>query len=107
MVNGQLMLHAQHPLFDGIVKDVTMSVAVHSPNYGVNDGVNRDTTMYSITQKVIEPKIINTSKNEQIKIVSYDANTKVRAIKQFNALLLLKYQPCIYVRWTPLLFSVL
>lgn len=73
------MLLAQHHLYDGIVKDLQASVATQSPNYGVNDGVNGDKSIYSASQKVAGPKIINAPKNDQIKIVPYDGNLKVYA----------------------------
>ncbi|XP_031633398.1 cilia- and flagella-associated protein 206 [Contarinia nasturtii] len=69
-VNGQLMLLAQIPSYDVNVRD--HHVLTVSPNYGVNE----DKSIYDGT-KVDRPKIINASKNRQIKIVPYEVNLKV------------------------------
>lgn len=72
------MLLAQNQSYNGIVRDLQASVAA-SPNDGVNDGVNGDKSIHGASQKVGGPKIMNGPKNEQIKILPYEANVKVCA----------------------------
>lgn len=70
------MALAQIPSYDGNARD--QLVLSMSPNYGANDGVNGDKNIYG-SPKVGRPKIINASKNGQIKIVPYELNLKVCA----------------------------
>lgn len=56
-------------------------ITQHS-NYDAKDDVHGDKSIYSGSQKVDGTKIVNASKIEHIKIVSYDANLKV--MNDFN-----------------------
>lgn len=77
--------HSYSSSNNGGVRD--LQALTTSTNYGVNGGVNGDKSIYGASQKVGRPKIMNGSKNEQIKIVPYELNLKVCA----RILLMLSY----------------
>ncbi|XP_055325490.1 cilia- and flagella-associated protein 206 [Sitodiplosis mosellana] len=74
-VNEQLMLLAHNHSYSSCVRD--LQALTTSPNYGVNGDVNGDKSSYGAGQKVGQPKIMNGSNNEQIKIVPYELNLKI------------------------------
>lgn len=77
------MLLAQNQSYSGIVKDLQVLLTT-SPNYRANDGINEDKSICGVSQKVGGLKIMNSQHNEQIKILPYEANAKVRTT--FNIL---------------------
>lgn len=71
------MLHAQNHYNNGIEKNL---LASDKPsNHGVDDSINGDKSIYDANQKVGEQKVLNASKNKQIKIVPYEVHLKVCA----------------------------
>lgn len=77
------MLLAQNHSNNGIEKDPLASDK--SPNYGINDSINGDKSIYDASQKVGGHEVLNASKNEQTQIVPYEVHLKVCARIHFNA----------------------
>lgn len=73
------MAMVQNQLHSSLVKDLEAALtSTSTSNHGADNGFNKDKTIPSTSQKGDEPKIMNTTENNLIKIIPYEANiTKV------------------------------